>query len=133
MTARLEISMDGRGGLFYGGAVDRHNDRLIAYEMGIVVNLLQFLAAMGEVYEVGGYHGPVEIAYEVNGLRDAVGASRVGEFGFPPTPYGSDGARRDLRSQARTLRERPESVVRDLTLRLMQALTERDYDPLGDD
>jgi hypothetical protein len=137
-VARADLSMDGRAYLFYGHAasVDRRNSAspevFIAYETGIALTLVEFLAAVGALYEVGGLYGFVDVGVAVTGLTGAVSSHRLGQpFGISDTPtYQDDGAYRTLRCDARDLVVDPHAIVRQLTGRLFRALYGAELDPL---
>ena len=139
-VVRADLSMDGRAYLFDGHAAEigRRTEGspeiLIAYETGIAINLGEFLAVMGKLYELGGLYGYVDVGMAVTGIRGAVSSHRLGQpFSLTDSTYGDRAAYRTLRCTTRELATDPRAIVRRLTDRLMRALYGADLDPLADD
>lgn len=140
-TAHADVAMDGRAYLFYGeaAALNRRHangpELFVAYETGIALNLAQFFAILGALYEAGGLHGFVDVGMAVTGLQGAVSSHRLGQPipSFSMEAYGDQAALRTLRCDARDLAHDPADVMRRLTRRLMRALYGDDLDPLSSD
>jgi len=130
--ARADLRMDGTGYLFYGGAADMRDSKLVVYETGIALNLAQFLGVAGALYVAGGLYGPVDVGMAVTGISGAISSHTLGERRFAGSPYGEDRATRTERSDTRELCERPSEVAQALLGRFFSATYGRDLDPLAE-
>jgi hypothetical protein len=130
IAARADLSMDGRGYLFYGGAADTRESKLIVYERGIALNLAQFLGLAGALYHAGGLYGPVDVGMAVTGISGAISSFTLGDRFLVGTPYGEEFASRTERSDARELHEQPGEVSQRLLGRFFNATFGRDFNPL---
>jgi hypothetical protein len=131
----VRLNVDGRGHLFCGRAAAR---RLVAngagplaiLEVVIAGNYAAFLALMGTFYELGGYHGHVDIGLSVTGIRNAVSVTGGGGLSFGgDDPYMADSYPRTRSVSAKELLS-PESITRDMLRHFFEATTGREgFDP----
>ncbi len=132
----VRMNVDGRGHLFCGRAAERIVDSnripprdptLVIFETLIAGNSAAFLAAMGRLYEVGGYQGHVDIGLILTGLRGGFSSTRLGRpFPFDDVePYNADTYPRTERVSAGELSQ-SEEVVRRMLRHLFEATTGRD-------
>jgi hypothetical protein len=136
--ALADLSMDGRCYMFYGGAADTTDRRspevpstFLLYERGVALNLAQFMALVGSLYEVGAQYGPIDVGMAVTCIRGAISAHAYGDH-LPGTPYQEDGAFRTARYDARELSEDPIGISRHLIDRLLRAMSNgSSWDPLA--
>lgn len=137
-VARADVSMDGRASLCYGQAAGLEQrsaggqQLLVAFETGIALTLAQFLSLVGQLYDLGGLYGYVDVGMAVVGIRGAVSSHRLGQpFWISMPQYQDDAAFRALRCTTREMADDPHELVRRLTSRLMTALYGAELDPLS--
>lgn len=133
IAARADLSMDGKGYLFYGGAADTRESKLIVYERGIAINLAQFFGLAGALYHAGGLYGPVDVGMAITGLGGAISSYTFGDRFFRGSPYGEEIASRTERSNTRDLHEHPQDVSQKLLSRFFSATLGREFNPLLED
>lgn len=131
----VRLNVDGRGHLFCGRAaarrlVDAGSGPLTIIEVVIAGNYAAFLALMGKVYDLGGYHGHVDIGLNITGIRDAVSVTGGNGLSFGGNdPYQADCYPRTRPVSAKELLN-PESIARDMLRHFFEATTGReDFDP----
>ncbi len=135
-VARVDLGMDGRSYLFYGGGAEIHiregaDPVFFLYERGIALVLAQFLTLIGAYYKAGGQYGPIDIGMAVTGIRGAISAHLHDARAFSNLPYADEDARRTERCDTRDLCENPLGLSRRLLSRLMRAIYGEDFDPLA--
>jgi hypothetical protein len=133
------VNIDGRGHLFCGRAAERmsrggiEDDEgdLVIFEAIIAGNFAAFLALMGAVYELGAYHGQVDVGVAVKDLRGGVSSQGRGNWGamrMGLDPYEADVYSRTERVAARELKD-PQEVAGRMLRHLFEATTGReDFD-----
>jgi hypothetical protein len=135
----VRVNIDGRGHLFCGRAAERmsrqgvedEEGELVIFEAIIAGNFAAFLALIGAVYELGAYHGQVDVGVAVTGLRGGVssqGRANWGAMLMGLDPYEADVYLRTERVAARELME-PREVAGRMFRHLFEATTGReDFD-----
>jgi hypothetical protein len=129
----VRLNIDGRGHLFCGRAAERIRRQnrvpegdpdLVILESVIAGNFAAFLVAMGKLYELGGYHGQVDIGLAATGLRGGYTATRFERpFAYADeAPYNADSYPRTERIAARELGD-PEQVAGRMLRHLFEATT----------
>jgi hypothetical protein len=132
-----DVTMDGCGYLFYGGAAQMRNrgygsSVLYLFERGIAANLAQFLALVGALYRAGGQWGPLDVGMAVTGINGAVSAEFSQTLLRGQQPYADEQATRAMRVDARELQEDPHRISLKLLNRLLRAASGGDdWDPLS--
>lgn len=135
---RADLNMDGRCYFFYGGAATIREPYsgarvFLLFERGISVNLAQFLALVAAYYRAGGQWGPVDVGMAITGIQGASSAHFSQDVLHSPLPYAEPQAVRAKRYDARDLIEDPLAVSRELTDRLLRAVSDGvEWDPLED-
>ena len=90
-------------------------------EPAIAGTVASFLALVGTLYELAGYHGHLDVGVAFEGLQGAV-SSTVHPSSFPQRRYNAKDYRRVERFSASELAARP-NVVRRLLGHLFEATT----------
>jgi hypothetical protein len=137
--ALVDLGMDGRCYMFYGGAADTTDRRtpdlpstFLFYERGAALNLAQFLSLVAALYEAGEQYGPIDVGMAVTGIRGATSSYLYNDH-MPSSPYQDEGAFRTTRCDTRELLEDPMTVSRRLLDRLIRAMSNgHSWDPLAD-
>jgi hypothetical protein len=127
----VRINVDGRGHLFCGRAGARTRSGEIAiFEDLIAGNFAAFLGIMGKIYDLGEYHGQVDLGVSVTGIRGGTSVSSSSDFGgFGPGPYGADSYPRTDQVAAAELLD-PEAVTSRMLGPFFEATTGHDqYNP----
>jgi len=132
----LEARPDGTGRLFSGRVGERSSGqsgtRLLLFEDALVGLARRAFAALGALYAVAAYSGPVDVGVAVLGLEGSEvlsGSNANASRGLVqvPFPIGEDYRDTD-RVGAEDLRARADDVARRLLMPLIQA-TAQGYDP----
>lgn len=132
----VRVNVDGRGHLFCGRAAERIDRQgpvdvgnLLIFEPLIAGNFRAFLAAVGALYEAGGYHGHVDVGLAVTGIAGGITSTRDAFYLYRHDVYNADTYPRHGRLAAAELLE-PEAVTLRLLRHLFEATTGvEDYDP----
>lgn len=129
----IRINVDGRGHLFCGRAgASRASGEIAIFEDLIAGNFAAFLGVMGKVYELGEYHGQVDLGGSVTGIRDGSSVSRSDFGGYGPGPYRADSYQRTEQVAASELLD-PERVALRMLGPLFDATTGQEgYTPFAD-
>ncbi|HVQ57459.1 MAG TPA: ATP-binding protein [Solirubrobacterales bacterium] len=124
----VRINVDGRGHLFCGRAGARTRSGEIAiFEDLIAGNFAAFLGVMGKVYDLGEYHGQVDLGVSVTGIRGGTSVSKSSDFGgFGPGPYRADSYPRTDQVAAAALLD-PEAVTSRMLDPFFEATTGQDH------
>jgi hypothetical protein len=130
----MRVNVDGRGHLFFGRAGARANGGMIVLqEPAIAGTVASFFALMGRLYELGGYHGQVDIGVSVTNLRDAVSSQGSPSWtaSFEREAFRAESYPRASRVTAAELLD-PRGVAGALLGGLFEATGGRsDYDPFA--
>ena len=119
----VDVWRDGSAELTSAGVIWRlppHAENVIL-EPAIAGTVASFLALVGALYELAGYHGHLDIGVAVEGLQGAV-SSTEHPGSFPQLRYNAADYRRVERFSASELAARP-NVVRRLLGHLFEATT----------
>jgi hypothetical protein len=128
----IGVNRDGRAYVFFGRAGARANSGSIAiYESAIAGAFASFLAVIGKLYELGTYHGHVDLGVGVTGIEGGLSVSRLNVYPRA-NPYRSDAYLRTAGFSAAELLE-SRGVASRMLRDLFAATTGRDeYDPFED-
>ena len=128
----IRVNRDGRGHLFFGRAGARANaGSIVIFESAIAGSFASFLAIMGRLYELGGYHGHVDLGLSVTGIQGGLSVGRLDSFSSVST-YRADAYPQTTGLSATELLD-PRGVARALLQDLFEVTTGRDgYDPFED-
>jgi hypothetical protein len=130
----MRINVGGRAHLFFGRVGARANGGMIVIlEPAIAGTVASFLALVGRLYELGAYHGRVDIGVSVTNLRDAVSSQGSPSWTatFDREAYRAESYPRATRLAANELLD-PRGVAGALLGDLFEATTGRaDYDPFA--
>jgi hypothetical protein len=139
LAVELTLQIDGRGHLFAGRAAQleqgnptgAQNKRII-YETIIAGNFAAFLATLGTLYRLAGYHGQLDIGAAITGLRDGQSIIRMRDSSYFYTDrYKADTFRRTERIAASRLTD-AKGVTRGLFRRLFNMTSaQQDFDPFA--
>jgi hypothetical protein len=127
---QLRVDDDGSVHLFLDrvGAVRDDGGPVLVFERAIAETAIHFCATVGALYARVGFDGPVVIGLGVRGLQGgeswALNHAMRGATALEEAEY-----RKEIRSDAKVLAEDPVGIARQLTAGLMEALTQRRYDP----
>lgn len=129
----IRLNVDGRGHLFFGRAGARANGGMIVImEPEIASSLAMFIALLGRLYELGDFHGQVDLGLGLTNVRDGVTSQGSGWLSLREREsYMADTYTRTIRLPAGEL-TRARGVAADLLLDFFEVTTrEPDFDPFA--